>query len=108
MYRWILDAADRDAVLANVAIREGKNYHVIVEIASVLSPEELLVVRRAYHNRYRRSLEEDIAAHTSGPLRQASLFKQLQLDVWPLAAAAPYSYRNAWCYLWDLQFSEPT
>ncbi|KAG4960081.1 hypothetical protein JHK87_036714 [Glycine soja] len=30
-------------------------------------------VRRAYHNRYKHSLEEDVAAHTTGHVRQASL-----------------------------------
>lgn len=71
VYRWMLEHADRDAVLANVAIKSGsKGYHVIVEIACVLSPEEVLAVRRAYHNRYKRSLEEDIATNTTGHLRQ--------------------------------------
>ncbi|CAL0303571.1 unnamed protein product [Lupinus luteus] len=70
VYRWILEPADRDAVIANVALKSGKNYYVIVEISSVLSPEELLAVRRAYLDRYKRSLEEDIASHTSGHLRQ--------------------------------------
>ncbi|KAL2581705.1 hypothetical protein AAZV13_15G199100 [Glycine max] len=73
VYRWILEPADRDAVLANVAIKNGKNYNVIVEIATILSPEELLAVRRAYLNRYKHSLEEDVAAHTSGHLRQQLL-----------------------------------
>lgn len=69
----MLDPADRDAVLANVAIRKAApDYHVIVEIACILSPEELLEVRRAYKLRYRRSLEEDVAAHTSGHIRQVS------------------------------------
>ncbi|XP_028769992.1 annexin-like protein RJ4 isoform X1 [Neltuma alba] len=70
VYRWILEPADRDAVLAHVVIKEGKNYHVIAEIATVLSPEELLAVRRAYLHRYKHSLEEDVAAITSGHLRQ--------------------------------------
>ncbi|WVZ01825.1 hypothetical protein V8G54_022631 [Vigna mungo] len=71
VYRWILEPADRDAVLANVAIKSGKNYNVIVEIATISSPEELLLVRRAYLNRYKHSLEEDLAAHTTGHIRQA-------------------------------------
>ncbi|KAG5249963.1 hypothetical protein OIU76_003420 [Salix suchowensis] len=70
VYRWVLDPEDRDAVLANVAIRKSGDYHVIVEIACVLSSEELLVVRRAYHARYRHSLEEDLAAHTTGDIRK--------------------------------------
>ncbi|MED6109244.1 hypothetical protein PIB30_031684 [Stylosanthes scabra] len=71
MYRWMLEPAERDAVLANVAMRNGnKDFHVIVEIACVLSAEELLAVRRAYRCRYKRSLEEDVAANTTGHLRQ--------------------------------------
>ncbi|CAL0308650.1 unnamed protein product [Lupinus luteus] len=71
VYRWMLEPADRDAVLANVAIRNGnKDYHAVVEIACVLSAEELLAMRHAYHNRYKRSLEEDVAANTTGNLRQ--------------------------------------
>ncbi|MED6108828.1 hypothetical protein PIB30_027782 [Stylosanthes scabra] len=73
VYRWMLEHADRDAVLINVAIKSGMNYNIIVEISTVLSPEELLAVRRAYLNRYKRSLEEDVAAHTSGHLRQLLL-----------------------------------
>ncbi|KAI5410775.1 hypothetical protein KIW84_056064 [Lathyrus oleraceus] len=71
VYRWILEPADRDAVLINVAIKHGgKDYHVVAEIASVLSAEELLAVRRAYRNRYKRSIEEDVSANTTGHLRQ--------------------------------------
>ncbi|TKY68250.1 Annexin protein RJ4 [Spatholobus suberectus] len=72
-FRWTLEPAERYAVLANVAINFfNKDYHVIVDIACVLHPEELLGMRRAYHNRYKHSLEEDVAAHTTGHLRQAS------------------------------------
>ncbi|KAK4253810.1 hypothetical protein QN277_010437 [Acacia crassicarpa] len=72
VYRWVLEPTDRDAVLANVAIRNSKNvdYNVIAEIACVYSSEGLLAVRRAYLNRYKHSLEEDLAANTSGPFRQ--------------------------------------
>ncbi|XP_058745659.1 annexin-like protein RJ4 isoform X1 [Vicia villosa] len=71
VYRWMLEPAERDAVLAHVAIKDGsKGYHVIIEVVSVLSPEEVLALRRAYHNRYKHSLEEDVAAHTTGHLRQ--------------------------------------
>ncbi|XP_027356062.1 annexin-like protein RJ4 [Abrus precatorius] len=71
VYRWMLEPADCYAVLANVAIKNGsKSYHVIVEIVCVLSPEEVLAVRRAYHNRYKRSLEEDVASNTTAHLRQ--------------------------------------
>ncbi|KAL4290172.1 hypothetical protein GQ457_14G018590 [Hibiscus cannabinus] len=70
VYRWILDPADRDAVLANVAIKKlSPDLHVMVEISCTRSPEELLAVRRAYQARYKHSLEEDVAAHTKGDTR---------------------------------------
>ncbi|KAL3752174.1 hypothetical protein ACJRO7_012917 [Eucalyptus globulus] len=71
MCHWILDPADRDAVFANLALKKATpNHRVIVELASLKSPEELLAIRRAYKFRYRRSLEEDVAAHTSGDVRR--------------------------------------
>ncbi|XP_057513879.1 annexin-like protein RJ4 [Actinidia eriantha] len=71
VYLWMLDPADRDAVLANVAINQSTNdYRVIIELSCINSPEELLAVKRAYHARYKQSLEEDLAAHTSGDLRK--------------------------------------
>lgn len=75
VYRWNLDPADRDAVLANVALRKDKNcvdYRVIIELSCTLSPEELFSVKSAYHCRYKRSLEEDIASNTSSDLRKAT------------------------------------
>ncbi|XP_030445679.1 annexin-like protein RJ4 [Syzygium oleosum] len=71
VYRWILDPADRDAVLANVALKKSSpDYHVIIEISCIHSPEELLQVRKAYKLRYKRSLEEDVAAHTTGDIHK--------------------------------------
>ncbi|MED6108826.1 hypothetical protein PIB30_027780 [Stylosanthes scabra] len=72
MYRWILEPEERYCLLANVAMKNcNKDFHVIVEIGCVLRPQELLAVRRAYHNRYKRSLEEDVASHCNGYLRHA-------------------------------------
>jgi len=65
-----LDPEDRDAVSANVAARKSGDYHVIAEIACIYSTEELLAVKRAYHARYMHSLEEDVAAHTTGDVRK--------------------------------------
>ncbi|GAB2287903.1 hypothetical protein Dimus_022258 [Dionaea muscipula] len=72
VYRWMLDPLDRDAVLANVAIRKG-DYQVIVELSCITTPEELLALRRAYQARYKHSLEEDVASHTSGKMRKLLL-----------------------------------
>lgn len=66
----MLDPEDRDAVLANIALRKPKeDFAVLVELSCIYSPEELLGVRRAYQHRYKRSLEEDVAANTHDDLR---------------------------------------
>ncbi|KAL6495729.1 hypothetical protein OROGR_030292 [Orobanche gracilis] len=71
VYRWILEPEDRDAVLLHVAINEKPiDYRVIVEISCVYSPEELLGIKRAYQIRYKHSLEEDLAQHTTSDLRK--------------------------------------
>lgn len=71
MYRWILDPADRDAYLANVALKNAiPDIRVIIEIACVRSPCELLAAKKAYQSRYKRSLEEDVASHTTGYFRK--------------------------------------
>jgi annexin D len=72
----MLDPEDRDAVLLNVAIKES-DYRVVVEFACIYNPEEFLAVKRAYQNRYKHSLEEDLAQHTTGDVRQA--WKSLNL-----------------------------
>lgn len=78
MYRWILEPSDCYAVLANVALKNvSRDYHVIVEIASVLKPEELVNVRRAYQYRFHHSLEEHVAAHTS-----SGYFRQVKSRHW--------------------------
>ncbi|KAK6933945.1 Annexin repeat [Dillenia turbinata] len=71
MYRWIPEPADRDALLANIALRKGKfNHRVIVEVSCARHPEEFLAAKRAYISRYHHSLEEDVASHTTGALRK--------------------------------------
>nr|CAD1821950.1 unnamed protein product [Ananas comosus var. bracteatus] len=70
VYRWIFDPVEREAIMANVALKsKNVDYIVIIEIASVNSPDELLAVKRAYQARYKHSLEEDIASHTTGDFR---------------------------------------
>ncbi|KAA8519142.1 hypothetical protein F0562_013384 [Nyssa sinensis] len=71
VYRWMLDPADRDAVLVNAAIKQTViDYRVIIEISCIGSPEDLLAVKRAYQHRYKHSMEEDLAAHTTGDIRK--------------------------------------
>ncbi|KAG7022109.1 Annexin D8, partial [Cucurbita argyrosperma subsp. argyrosperma] len=71
--QWTLDPADRDAVLANNALKASTpDYRVIVEIACVQSAEDLLAVKRAYRFRFKHSLEEDVASSTTGDIRKGT------------------------------------
>lgn len=70
VYRWNFEPVEREAVMAYIALTNSFNSHAIIEIACVNSPDELLAVKKAYQAKYRRSLEEDVAAHTVGDLRK--------------------------------------
>ncbi|GJN00274.1 hypothetical protein PR202_ga17694 [Eleusine coracana subsp. coracana] len=68
---WTLDPAERDAVLANEAARKWQpGNRVLVEIACARSSAQLFAVRQAYHDRFKHSLEEDVAAHATGDFRK--------------------------------------
>ncbi|XP_050291105.1 annexin D2 [Quercus robur] len=68
---WVLDPAERDAFLANEATKRlTSNNWIVMEIACTRSSHDLFVVRQAYHARFKRSLEEDVAYHTSGDFRK--------------------------------------
>ncbi|KAJ8543711.1 hypothetical protein K7X08_025329 [Anisodus acutangulus] len=64
---WTLSPAERDAYLANEATKRltASNW-VIMEIACTRSSDELFKARQAYHAKYKRLLEEDVAYHTTG------------------------------------------
>ncbi|KAG6512401.1 hypothetical protein ZIOFF_030512 [Zingiber officinale] len=68
---WAVDSAERDAVLANEVVRKwSPENRVLIEIAVVRTAEELLAARRAYQNRFKRCLEEDVAGSTHGDFRK--------------------------------------
>ncbi|KAL2531416.1 Annexin D2 [Abeliophyllum distichum] len=68
---WTLDPAERDAYLANEATKRltCSNW-VIMEVACTRSSFDLFKARQAYHARYKKSLEEDVAYHTTGDFRK--------------------------------------
>lgn len=71
MLLWTPVPAARDAFLANEATKMlTANKLVIMEIACTRSSNDLFLVRQAYHARYKKSLEEDIAHHTTGDFRK--------------------------------------
>jgi len=68
---WILDPAERDAYLANEATKKMTSDNwVILEIASTRSSLDLLKAKQAYQIRFKKSIEEDVAYHTSGDIRK--------------------------------------
>ncbi|GKV23404.1 hypothetical protein SLEP1_g33139 [Rubroshorea leprosula] len=68
---WTLDAAERDAFLANEATKRFTSSNwVIMEIACTRSSFDLFKVRQAYHARFKKSLEEDVAYHSTGDYRK--------------------------------------
>lgn len=68
---WTLDPPERDAYLANESTKRFTSSNwVLLEIACTRSSLELFKVKQAYHARYKRSLEEDVAYHTKGDFRK--------------------------------------
>ncbi|KAF7829930.1 annexin D1 [Senna tora] len=71
---WTLDSAERDAFLANEATKRWTSSNqVLMEIACTRSSDQLLLARKAYHTLYKKSLEEDVAHHTTGDFRKLLL-----------------------------------
>ncbi|KAM7261844.1 hypothetical protein ACFE04_020921 [Oxalis oulophora] len=68
---WTLDPAERDAFLANEATKKFTSSNlVLMEIACTRSSNDLFMVRQAYHIKFKKSLEEDVAYHTTGDFRK--------------------------------------
>ncbi|MFS7937204.1 putative annexin [Helianthus anomalus] len=71
---WTLDPSERDAYLANEATKRWtKSNQVLVEIACTRSAHDLLLAKQAYHACYKKSIEEDVAYHTTGDFRKLLL-----------------------------------
>lgn len=82
MIHWTLSPAQRDARLANEALKKknSKQLEVLVEIACATSPDHLILVRKAYCRLFERSLEEDIILYVKPPLRKVSLLPILTFN----------------------------
>ncbi|KAI3842829.1 hypothetical protein MKX03_026020 [Papaver bracteatum] len=64
---WTLDPAERDATLANRAVKKWTaSNQVLLEIACTRSSHDLFLARQAYHCLFKKSIEEDVAHHTTG------------------------------------------
>ncbi|XP_043699059.1 annexin D3-like [Telopea speciosissima] len=74
---WTLDPPERDAKLANEALKKKKKgiqqLQVIIEIACASSPHHLMAVRQSYCSSFDCSLEEHITSTVTLPLRKLLL-----------------------------------
>ncbi|XP_010422872.1 PREDICTED: annexin D7-like [Camelina sativa] len=71
---WTFTPPERDAYLAKESTKMfTKDNWVLVEIACTRSALELLSAKQTYQARYKTSLEEDVAYHTSGDIRKLLL-----------------------------------
>ncbi|PKA60506.1 Annexin D1 [Apostasia shenzhenica] len=82
---WTMDPAERDALLANEAATKWyPGNRVLVEIACTRSAGELLSAKKAYQARYKRSLEEVVAAHIKGDFRKDISRSKLHISLVPM------------------------
>ncbi|WKA02160.1 hypothetical protein VitviT2T_020381 [Vitis vinifera] len=76
MILWMNEAPERDAILANNALKRKRKkinqLQVLVEIACASSPDHLMAVRQAYYSLYECSLEEDITSNISTSLQKVA------------------------------------
>lgn len=71
LHLWTMDPSERDAHLANEATKRFTSSNwVLMEIACSRSSEELFQVRRVYHDLFKKSIEEDVAQHTTDNFRK--------------------------------------
>lgn len=71
---WTYDPSERDARLANEALKSKKkgikHLEIIVEMSCASSPQHIVAVRQAYCTLFDHSVEEDIVASVPPPLRK--------------------------------------
>lgn len=89
MILWTYDPAERDARLANEALKSKKKginqLQVIVEIACASTPHHLVAVRQTYCSLFDSSLEEDIIANVSLPVRKVKSLLSLSPSLFSLS-----------------------
>lgn len=77
MILWTYDPPERDARLANEALKSRKKsitqLQIIVEIACANTPHHLMAVRQAYCSLFDCSLEEDIVSNVPLPVRKVKI-----------------------------------
>lgn len=72
---WMEDAAERDAIILRDALKGwGTKDTALIELICTRTGSQLQAIRHAYNMRFERSLDEDIAADTSGDYRMVVIF----------------------------------
>ncbi|KAJ6694009.1 hypothetical protein OIU85_004768 [Salix viminalis] len=61
LYRWMVDAHERDAIVAREAFGQGDvNYRALVEIFVGRKSSHVSLIKQAYYARFRRHLDQEI------------------------------------------------
>ncbi len=67
MLLWMMDAAERDAVLLHESISGlGTKDTALIGIVCTRTPSQLYIIKQAYYNLYHRTLEHAVDGETSG------------------------------------------
>uniref|UniRef100_A0ACD5Y153 Uncharacterized protein n=1 Tax=Avena sativa TaxID=4498 RepID=A0ACD5Y153_AVESA len=71
LYLWMLDPAERDAIMARDAIESAAtDYRVLIEIFTRRKQEQLFFTKQAYLARYKKNLEQDMVTEPSHPYQR--------------------------------------
>jgi annexin A7/11 len=67
MLLWMMDAAERDAVLLHESISGlGTKDTALIGIVCTRTPSQLYIIKQAYYNPYHTTLEHAVDGETSG------------------------------------------
>ncbi|KAL6655468.1 hypothetical protein ACP70R_006294 [Stipagrostis hirtigluma subsp. patula] len=73
LYLWVLEPAERDAIMAREAVEGGMTmagYRALVEVFTRRKQDQLFFTKQAYLARFRRSLEQDMVTEPSHPYQR--------------------------------------
>lgn len=72
LYLWMLDLAERDAIMARDAIESGAaaDYRALVEIFTRRKQDQLFFTKQAYLARFKKNLEQDMVTDPSHPYQR--------------------------------------
>ncbi|XP_006660683.1 annexin D8-like [Oryza brachyantha] len=73
LYLWVLDPAERDAIMARDAVESGggaMDYRALVEIFTRRKQDQLFFTKQAYLARFKKNLEQDMVTEPSHPYQR--------------------------------------